>query len=181
MVSTRTEVIRMRTRHREIPSALLVLLGLQWLTTACNTPGAHSSPVGRRTTEVSGYTYVVHAPFTDWEPLPLVGEASPVVSPVTLTVSRQRPDKNRVQINFKYITATAGEVRLAVTLCAYDEKHELLFEATRDTEDIRLTPQPDDVRVPVSLGRSPVNLAIFQLTDEILNRTEVLSLRFTEH
>jgi hypothetical protein len=130
----------------------------------------------------TGSTYTLLGPFPDDVPVPLVGEASPLLEPYSLTFCRLPNSNSHIEVRFKYLSAAPGEYRLAVDLDVYTDSAQPAVQLHLDTEDQRyLNSIQPTASVTVTRVRSDVNIGRFYAGDEIMNDASKVVVSFSTY
>jgi hypothetical protein len=100
--------------------------------------------------------------------------------PISLTVVRDSPRRNRLSVLFKYESEQPGVDRIAVAIEVFDFDDQLLYTSTQQTEDIRLrlANRPPALVSGQGITVSPINTAVFLVSDDVAQRMDHVVMQF---
>jgi hypothetical protein len=117
--------------------AVLAIASVIALAVGCRSDdarGAETAQVAARETVES--SYVVHGPFLDAKPLPIIGPPSPLCTPLEITLAHKNLPKCVAEVRFQCAADRPSE-RIVVHLQAFDERNEMLYESWEEAQEAR--------------------------------------------
>lgn len=160
--------------------ALLGLLVAPWFPSGCKAqePLAVSPPA--TTPDMGGEPkYVLHVRDSGREPKWIRRQPNALCRAISLTVRRDPPRVTRLSVDFKYESEQPGVDRIAVVVEVYDSDDQLLYTSTKETEDIRLRiAQYPPAFSSTQIFVSPINTAMFFVSDDVAQRMDLVVMQF---